>query len=217
MSRSIRRTVSRCDLRARGLPRGRWSSPIARPPDRGRLNRGWQSPPGSNLYFSVDSPSAGRSVGCRADHAAGRGGGCGDDFLGRPAGVGIKWPNDVRIRGRKVCGILSEMRTAGGSRARHRRDRPEREYPERRFRTGHIDTATSLREETGRCHSREELFVLLCERLERWYAAFLRDGFVRSGQDGCSGRRWRESACGSSSGMRWRRGWSQESTGMGRF
>jgi BirA family biotin operon repressor/biotin-[acetyl-CoA-carboxylase] ligase len=51
------------------------------------------------------------------------------------------------------------------------------------FDPGHRDTATSLREETDRDHSREKLFALLCERLEHWYEKFLHAGFdpVREG------------------------------------
>jgi BirA family biotin operon repressor/biotin-[acetyl-CoA-carboxylase] ligase len=77
---------------------------------RGRFNRRWEAPPGSSLALSVllRPPAAvpparwmwlplitGLAV------AAG---------LRRAAGVDarVKWPNDVLIEGRKVCGILAE-------------------------------------------------------------------------------------------------------------
>jgi BirA family biotin operon repressor/biotin-[acetyl-CoA-carboxylase] ligase len=46
------------------------------------------------------------------------------------------------------------------------------------FDPGHRDTATSLREETGRDHSREDMAFLICEQLERWYETFLHAGFA---------------------------------------
>jgi len=95
-----------------------------------------------------------------------------------PTGVGIKWPNDVLIRGRKVCGILAEMATAGGSRAVIVGIGLNVNIKKENFDPGHRDTATSLREETGREHSREDVAFLLCERLERWYETFLHAGFA---------------------------------------
>ncbi|MCE5263998.1 MAG: biotin--[acetyl-CoA-carboxylase] ligase [Deltaproteobacteria bacterium] len=149
---------------------------------RGRLNRGWQSPPGSNLYFSVIlrptiAPSDAAQITLMAGVAVA------EAVSSVSPGVGIKWPNDVRIRGLKVCGILSEMRMEGGKSAVIVGIGLNVNIRKSDFDAGHIDTATSLREETGRCHSRERLFVLLCERLERWYSTFLRDGFdaVRAG------------------------------------
>ena len=46
------------------------------------------------------------------------------------------------------------------------------------FDPAYRETATSLWEETGRDHSREDLLLLVCERFEAWYEIFLRDGFV---------------------------------------
>lgn len=76
---------------------------------KGRLGRNWASPAGTGLWFSVllrpqSLPGqvtlltllAGMAV-CRAIHART---GC---------TAGIKWPNDVVIGSKKVCGILTEM------------------------------------------------------------------------------------------------------------
>jgi len=76
---------------------------------KGRLGRVWASPKGTGLWFSVLLRSsliplqltnitlmAGLAV-CRAIRS----------FTGCPAM--IKWPNDVIIGSRKVCGILTEM------------------------------------------------------------------------------------------------------------
>jgi BirA family transcriptional regulator, biotin operon repressor / biotin---[acetyl-CoA-carboxylase] ligase len=150
---------------------------------RGRLNRAWQSPPGSNLYFSVilrppvappDASPITLLAGVAVAEAIASV--CAE-------GVGIKWPNDVRIHGRKVCGILTEMRTAGGEAAVIVGIGLNVNIRKCDFDPGHCDTATSLREETGRDHSRESMLVLLCERLEQWYGTFLQAGFapVREG------------------------------------
>ncbi len=89
----------------------------------------------------------------------------------------IKWPNDLLIRGKKVCGILTEMTKVGGKQVLivgiglnvniHRED----------FDPGNRQSATSLREETGRELSRDDLVIALCEKFELWYDTFLRDGF----------------------------------------
>jgi BirA family biotin operon repressor/biotin-[acetyl-CoA-carboxylase] ligase len=78
---------------------------------RGRLDRIWESPPSKNLYLSVvlrpDIPAASASliplmVGVAVA-----------DVISKycPGRVRLKWPNDVLIDGRKICGILTEMRT----------------------------------------------------------------------------------------------------------
>lgn len=84
---------------------------------RGRLDRAWIAPAESAIAISVlvraEAPS-GRPIG-----AAGFGwlplaaGVAMSDAVGSvlPSGrrVGVKWPNDVQVDGRKVCGILSEL------------------------------------------------------------------------------------------------------------
>ncbi|MHB0912801.1 MAG: biotin--[acetyl-CoA-carboxylase] ligase [Armatimonadota bacterium] len=75
---------------------------------RGRLGREWVSPP-SGLYLSVVLPPASEPwhiafVAAVAACLAVR-------RLGPPAR--IKWPNDILIEGRKVCGILVEGTVVG--------------------------------------------------------------------------------------------------------
>lgn len=81
---------------------------------RGRRGRAWYSEPGLGLYLSLllrprgEAREATRwtvaaslaACGACRDH-------CGD-------GAVIKWPNDVMFDGRKLGGILVEMRSAGG-------------------------------------------------------------------------------------------------------
>jgi BirA family biotin operon repressor/biotin-[acetyl-CoA-carboxylase] ligase len=75
---------------------------------RGRLDRVWSAPPGTALALSVVvrpkiRPGAFGWLSLLAGVAMSRA----LRDLGAPAT--LKWPNDVRIGGRKVCGILSEL------------------------------------------------------------------------------------------------------------
>jgi BirA family transcriptional regulator, biotin operon repressor / biotin---[acetyl-CoA-carboxylase] ligase len=79
---------------------------------RGRMNRPWHAAVGGALTFSVlwrfsrgAATLAGLSLAVglavvRALEACG---------LSRESGVGLKWPNDVLWRGRKIAGILTEI------------------------------------------------------------------------------------------------------------
>jgi BirA family biotin operon repressor/biotin-[acetyl-CoA-carboxylase] ligase len=85
---------------------------------RGRRRRRWHAPPQSSILMSVllFPPPHARDVAlltCLAGVAVAD---VIHDWLGLPAR--IKWPNDVRVAGRKVCGILVE------DIARGRRSRP---------------------------------------------------------------------------------------------
>jgi BirA family biotin operon repressor/biotin-[acetyl-CoA-carboxylase] ligase len=75
---------------------------------RGRRGRAWISPPGRNLYFSVvlrpdlppqRAPEITLVASVALCHAVRRAG----------ADAGIKWPNDLVVDDRKLCGILTEM------------------------------------------------------------------------------------------------------------
>ena len=135
---------------------------------RGRFKRVWVSPPGLNLYFTVilrPKPEQLPYMNMAAtlavhDTAA--------DFARlRPA---VKWPNDVRVRGRKLAGILIETEF-DGNRLAHAlvgigvnvnldvSERPEI-----------AATATSLRSEAGRELDRSEALYSVLRNLDDWYA-----------------------------------------------
>ena len=90
----------------------------------------------------------------------------------------IKWPNDVLIGGRKVCGILTEMSTRGqavdfvtlgiGINA----NVDIETFPEN-LRA----SLTSLRKELKREVDRERLLQALLEELENQYKIFIQQGF----------------------------------------
>src|SRR5512138_2579798 len=74
---------------------------------RGRLDRKWFTPKDAALAFSVllrptaeEKPYLTRIVGLAALSVA-------ESLRARGLAARIKWPNDVLIHGRKVCGILT--------------------------------------------------------------------------------------------------------------
>ena len=100
-------------LAAEGAVEGTLVVADAQTGGRGRLGRSWVSPAGVNLYCSlILRPPIAASLAPQinlvaavavADTMAG--------LDGPPPA--IKWPNDVLLSGKKVCGILAEMQTRG--------------------------------------------------------------------------------------------------------
>jgi BirA family biotin operon repressor/biotin-[acetyl-CoA-carboxylase] ligase len=144
---------------------------------RGRMGRVWASPAGVGVYLSVilrpaiqphDAPSLTLLGAVAVAEAI-------EEVTGLAAGV--KWPNDLIVRGRKVGGILGELAAEAshlhyvvlgiGVNVNHAE---ESLGPEMR----HI--ATSLRIETGRLVDRTAMIRSLCESLDRWYNCFLSEG-----------------------------------------
>ncbi len=146
---------------------------------KGRMGRGWFSPRAKGLWFSVvlrppvnpmETPQV-TMVAAVAVAAA----------LREHTGVraGIKWPNDILVKGRKICGILVELNAeadrvnfmvAGvGLNVNVARD----EFPPEVR-----DTATSLLQETGRHVPRVPLFRAVLAQLDRWYGRWLEEGFA---------------------------------------
>jgi BirA family biotin operon repressor/biotin-[acetyl-CoA-carboxylase] ligase len=80
---------------------------------RGRLNRQWLAPPGSSLLMSLIfrpelTPTQAARVPMICSLAV-------IDAIESltPLSVGLKWPNDILIRGRKAGGILTELGLSG--------------------------------------------------------------------------------------------------------
>ncbi|MBQ2990189.1 MAG: biotin--[Clostridia bacterium] len=76
---------------------------------RGRRGRSWISPAGEGVFMTLiirpqESPEKAARISLAAALAAARG-------IARVSGLDarIKWPNDIVIGGRKVCGMLLEM------------------------------------------------------------------------------------------------------------
>lgn len=101
------------------------------------------------------------------------------------APVGLKWPNDVYLEGRKVCGILVEVPSSRSGRVvlgigLNVNNSLAAAPPELRA------TATSLVDETGRRHDLTAVLVGVLERLNREFAAL-------AGADVDLSERWRAS------------------------
>lgn len=71
---------------------------------RGRLGRSWTAPAGSQLICSVLIKPADLAAVGTIPLAVGLG------LTDVVSGSGLKWPNDLQIKGRKLCGILAEAR-----------------------------------------------------------------------------------------------------------
>ena len=144
---------------------------------RGRRGYGWFSPPGCGIWASVllrPRLSAARTPPltlCAAAAVA--------LVLETAAGVSveIKWPNDLLMGGRKVAGILAESRVVSG-------DEPvivigmgiNVNHTRGQFPDELSASATSLRIESGRPVSREELFLAILASLESAYGHYLASG-----------------------------------------
>lgn len=82
----------------------------------------------------------------------------------------LKWPNDLLINGKKICGILTEM-NAEVTRVRYIVVGIGINVNQKQFPDGLQETATSLRIVTGTEWSRLELCVALLKSLDREYHA----------------------------------------------
>ncbi|HJA93257.1 MAG TPA: biotin--[acetyl-CoA-carboxylase] ligase [Candidatus Eisenbergiella merdipullorum] len=137
---------------------------------RGRRGRGWFSPEGSNLYFTLllrpdCAPDAASMVTLVMALAAA------EAVRKQGLDAGIKWPNDIVVSGKKVCGILTEMSAEpdyihyvviGTGMNVNQMD-----FPEEIART-----ATSLRKEKGERIVRAALLADVMERFESAYETF---------------------------------------------
>jgi BirA family biotin operon repressor/biotin-[acetyl-CoA-carboxylase] ligase len=145
---------------------------------KGRMQRLWHSPSGSNIYTSIIlRPQIQLSKSSQIPILAGV---AVAETLNSycPDKVWLKWPNDVLIDGKKVCGILAQMKISTD----------EIDFivmgiginvnlNHEQFPQDIRDIATSLSIETGREVSRLELIISLYENLEKWYKHLLQNGF----------------------------------------
>ena len=161
-----------------GAPEGTLVVAESQSAGRGRFGRAWASPGRGGLYLSLilrpslapsEAPQitllAGVGV-CRAINAL------------TPVGAGIKWPNDVLIKGKKVAGILTEME-AEMDRIHHLivgigiNVNTRMSFLPRAVR----ERATSLLEETGKPISRKDLLAMVLAEMEALWAQAERGGF----------------------------------------
>ncbi len=142
---------------------------------RGRLGRAWFSEKSSGIYTSIIlrpplAPAAAPVLTLMAGLAA-------QKAVSAVAGlaVDIRWPNDLLVKRKKVCGILTEMSAEVdrlhavvlgiGINVNHNVMPPELE-----------NIATSLRMEAHRGISRIQVLVTMLREIERHYQLLLKNG-----------------------------------------
>jgi BirA family biotin operon repressor/biotin-[acetyl-CoA-carboxylase] ligase len=160
---------------------------------RGRRQRRWHSPAGGNLYFSLGwrfvSPNVALSAlplvaALAVAHTLSDAG---------LAGHGVKWPNDILVGGRKVCGILAEMKWTGsealavvGIGINVRMPRSKSEDPDCLIDRPWTDLESHLGAERRPC-DRNRLATMLLNRLLDFLPRFEQEGFAGFEADW---RRW---------------------------
>ena len=156
-----------------GAPEGTIVVAEAQLKGKGRRGRSWFSPAGQGIYVSVIlrprvPPAEATLLVLMAAVAAA------EALLSHAdLPVSVKWPNDILVGGKKIAGILTEMRL-DGDRIDHvvigmgvNVNTPAESLPPE---IGAI--ATSLSAKTGRTFSRAGLLRTYLEKLEGWYTLF---------------------------------------------
>lgn len=146
---------------------------------RGRNKHVWQSPPECNIYTSIIlRPSIKPSLAPQLTLMAGV---AVAELLTQycPDTVSLKWPNDVLIGGKKICGILTEMSVKHGAvdfvvvgigiNINIKKTDLDEDYRHK---------ATSLIEETARQVSRSSFASALFRTFETWYTSYISEGFI---------------------------------------
>jgi BirA family biotin operon repressor/biotin-[acetyl-CoA-carboxylase] ligase len=112
---SLPSTMARAaELAAGGAPEGATVVADAQSAGHGRLGRQWLAPPGSSLLFTVVlRPRLAPGQAWLAVAAGGVALVDAAQALKVPS-VGLKWPNDLLVDGRKAAGLLAEARSEGG-------------------------------------------------------------------------------------------------------
>ena len=140
---------------------------------KGRRGRNWFSPLGTSVYMSLLlkpelDPSKVSMLTLVQALAVSRG-------IEDTCGIApqIKWPNDILVNEKKICGILTELRMEKnginsviiGTGI----NLNQTEFP-----SAIGDIASSLKKETGRTISREEVIGNIMIRFEYYYGCFLK-------------------------------------------
>ena len=107
----------------------------------------------------------------------------------------IRWPNDLLVDGRKVCGILAEAASGADARAHHVILGIGINLRQSAFPESLAERATSLRLVTGRDHDAAALLAAVLGRLEARYADGGAEVPLRCGRRGSPTRRCRGSRC----------------------
>lgn len=170
-----------------GAPEGTLVVADCQEKGRGRLGRVWTSPSGCGLWMSMvlkpSYPALQASMVTLVTAMAVM------EAIEETANVQvqIKWPNDLVVQGKKVCGILTEMSMEEGRISfivpgigiNVNNDH----FPEEL-----CEKAISLAMLTGRTVSRAALAGAICRSFEKYYADFLEKGNLSGMKDAYNGR-----------------------------
>lgn len=166
------------ELAELGAPEGTVAIAETQTAGHGRLGRKWHSPKGGLWFSIILKPKLKPMETVKLVFLAGL---AVAETLRSLYGLKVetKWPNDVLVNGRKVCGILSEMKTIGekvtyaivGIGINANFD-AHKVFPEKLK-----ETATSLKTLLGRKVVLEELFRSLLEKMDSLYEVFLKNEF----------------------------------------
>ncbi len=164
-------------LAAAGAPEGTVVTARHQRAGRGRRGHDWWDAPGQSLLVSVLLRPAGSPA--AAPQLALVGGLAVADALAEAARVSarIRWPNDLLMDGRKVCGILAEASSDGAGRLHHVILGIGVNLNQTAFPEPLTERATSLRLVTGRPHAAESVLAAVLAQLARRYAAWQAGGF----------------------------------------
>jgi BirA family transcriptional regulator, biotin operon repressor / biotin---[acetyl-CoA-carboxylase] ligase len=147
---------------------------------RGRMGRTWVSPKGSGIWMTImlkpkinpaDASKVTLLAACAVCKAI-------EEVSGLYAK--IKWPNDIVINGKKLCGILTEMSAEideinyliigiGVNVNTDLEDFPKELQP----------IATSIKIEKGEVVIRKELAAAIINNFERYYKGFIKTGSIK--------------------------------------
>ncbi|PYX46124.1 MAG: biotin--[acetyl-CoA-carboxylase] ligase [Acidobacteria bacterium] len=158
---------------AEGAPEGSVFLAEEQTAGRGRGGNSWQSPRSSGIYCSVVlRPTLPPSEVLALSLATGLAVRAAIEHVDSRVIADLKWPNDVMLDGKKVCGILAEM-NAEATRIRYIVVGVGINVNQPSFPTDL--PATSLRLVTGSEWSRVELLAALLKSLDREYRQLLED------------------------------------------
>ncbi len=161
-------------LALEGYPEGTVVVAESQTKGRGRMGRHWSSPKGRGIYFSlILRPGIPPSQASLLTLAAAVALSEAIETVVPQAQARIKWPNDLLVGGKKLCGILTELRAETdrvqfvvvGVGINVNNTAPQL-----------LPEATSLRAETGVSWPRLLIFQQVLRTFEKIYMAFLRHG-----------------------------------------
>lgn len=161
-----------------GAPEGTVVIADAQSGGKGRLGRSWVSPPTVNLYLSaLLRPAVPASLAPQLNLLAAV---AVADTVVQICDLAptIKWPNDLLVGKKKICGILAEMHTEAGT--LHsvilgigvNINTPPSAFP-----ASLRDKASSLLLASGHRIDRAAFTATLLAHLEKWYVLWLQKGF----------------------------------------